>query len=554
MTTFKESTTPPVADRKVNRGNNIGFLFAGLMVTMLLASLNQTVLSTALPTIVGELHGVDHMTWVITGYILASTIMMPVYGRISDLFGRKPLIITAIVLFLAGSVVGGLAGSIGVLIVARVLQGLGGGGLMILSQAAIADVVPARDRGKYMGLMGAVFAVASVAGPLLGGWFTEGPGWRWAFWINIPLGLLAILAVTVFLHLPAREKTERPRVDYLGMTLLAAATTALVLVATWGGKDYAWTSPQILGLIGGTVLLAGLFVFVETRAAHPVIPLALFKDRSFTLTTVAALMVGIAMFGAIGYMPTYLQMVTGVNATEAGLLMMPMMGGLLLASVISGQLVSRTGRYKSFPLIGSAVMALGLWLLSTLAVDSPLPVICTYLAVLGIGIGLGMQILTLIVQNSFPNRIVGTATAANNYFRQVGATLGSAVVGSVFASRLTSLVTEKLAATGGSSGGLSSFTPASVNALPDAFRLPIIESYNEALMPIFVFMVPLALVAVVTIAFLKEKPLATSVELEITAESLAEGQLLPIDLDDVEPAILSTEPIPSTTGELTRIR
>ncbi len=533
------TTTVParMAGRKHNHGNNIGFLFAGLMVTMLLASLNQTMLSTALPTIVGELHGVDHMTWVITGYILASTIMMPVYGRISDLFGRKPVIIVAIVLFLAGSVVGGLADSMSLLIVARVLQGLGGGGLMILSQAAIADVVPARERGKYMGLMGAVFAVASVAGPLLGGWFTEGPGWRWAFWINIPLGLLAIAAVTVFLHLPPRDRGERPRIDYLGMTLLAAATTALVLIATWGGDDYAWTSPQILGLIAGTVVLAGLFVLVESRAAQPVIPLSLFKDRNFTLTTVAALVVGIAMFGAIGYMPTYLQMVTGVDATEAGLLMMPMMGGLLLASVTSGQIVSRTGRYKAFPLVGTVVMALGLWLLSTLTVASPLPVICSYLGVLGIGIGLGMQILTLIVQNSFPNRIVGTATAANTYFRQVGATLGSAVVGSVFASRLTSLVTEKLAAGGsGTASGLSSFTPASVNALPDAIRLPIIESYNEALMPIFVFIVPLALIATVAVAFLTEKPLATSVEQEITAESLAEGQLLPMDLDESAPA------------------
>jgi EmrB/QacA subfamily drug resistance transporter len=527
-------TTPtasaPVTPAKPK--NHLALLFGGLMVTMLLASLNQTVLSTALPTIVGELDGVSAMTWVVTGYILASTITMPIYGRISDLFGRKPVLVAAIVLFIIGSVIGALAGNIDILIVARVVQGLGGGGLIILSQAAIADVVPARERGKYMGLMGAVFAVSSVAGPLLGGWLTEGPGWRWAFWMNIPLGILAIWSTVKFLNLPPRTRTERPRVDYLGMTLLAAATTTLVLVATWGGHQYDWASPQIVGLAVATVVLGVLVVIVENRAVHPVIPMSLFKDRDFTLTTVSSLMVGIAMFGAIGYMPTYLQMVTGADATEAGMLMIPMMGGLLLMSVISGRAVSKSGKYKAFPIVGSLVMAVGLGLLSTLTVDSPLVLLCAYLFVLGAGIGMVMQILTLIVQNAFPNRIVGTATAASNYFRQVGATLGSAVVGSVFASRLTTLILEKLAASGGGTGGdLNSFTPASVNALPDALRLPIVDSYNEALMPIFVFMVPLALISAVALAFLKPKALAESIQDDAVVEGLAEGQLLVGDLD-----------------------
>ena len=491
----------------------MGLLFAALMVTMLLASLNQTVLATALPTMVGELHGVDQMTWVISGYILASTIMMPIYGRISDQLGRKPVLISAIAVFMIGSILGALAEDMSLLIVARVVQGLGAGGLMILSQAAIADVVPARERGRYMGAMGAVFAVSSVAGPLLGGWFTEGPGWRWAFWINLPLGALAITAVSIFLHLPARRTGTRPRLDYLGMALLAGATTALVLASTWGGSTYDWASPQILGLIAAFVVLGAVFVWAESRASSPVIPLTLFRERNFVLTATASLAVGVMMFGTIGYMPTYLQMVTGVDATEAGLLMIPMMGGLLVASVASGQMVSRSGRYKAFPLTGSVVMAIGLVLISTLTVETSLVVLCAYICLFGLGIGMSMQILTLIVQNTFPNAIVGTATAANNYFRQVGATLGSAVVGSVFASRLTSELVAQFTAAGGVPAGTSidSLTPAGVNALPEEVRTVIVHAYNHALMPIFAFLVPLAVVALVALIFLKEVPLATSV-------------------------------------------
>lgn len=516
--------------------SSIVMLFVALMVTMLMASINQTVLSTALPTIVGDLGGIDHMSWVITGYILASTVMMPVYGRISDQLGRKPVLLAAISIFVASSVVGALATDIWWLVAARVLQGIGGGGLMILSQAAIADVVPARERGKYMGIMGGVFAVSSVAGPLLGGWITDVPGWRWAFWINLPLGALAILATVLFLHLPPRAKTtEKARTDYLGMTLLAGATTAIVLVCTWGGHTYDWNSPMILGLIAAAVVLGILFVWTESKAAQPVIPLALFRDRNFTLTTLAGLLIGVAMFGAIGYFPTYLQMVTGVGATEAGLLMIPMMGAMLIVSVIIGAIVSKTGRYKIFPIVGTAIMGVGLWLMSALEIDTPIWWMCTVLAIFGVGLGLGLQILTLVVQNSFPNAIVGTATAANNYFRQVGASVGSAVVGSVFVSRLHDLLIAKLPQLGEASGdghsGANSLTPESVTQLPDAIRIPVIESYNEALLPIFLFMIPLALITFVLLCFVEEKPLATTVEREIPAESLAEGQLTPMDLE-----------------------
>ncbi len=494
---------------------HIGLLFAGLMVVMLLASLDQTILSTALPTIVGDLGGVAHMSWVITGYILASTVMMPVYGRISDLFGRKPVLLSAIVLFIAGSVIGAAAGSMSWLIAARVVQGLGGGGLMILAQASIADVVPARERGKYMGFMGAVFAVSSVAGPLLGGWLTEGPGWRWAFSINIPLGILAIAAVAAFLRLPKRPRDTGKRIDFTGMALLAAATTSLILVCTWGGSQYDWNSPQILWLCVAAVAGAAAFIVVESRAADPVIPLYLFKDRNFTLTTLAGLAVGVAMFGAIGYMPTYIQMVKGVDATEAGLLMTPMMASVLITSIASGQIVSRTGRYKLFPLAGMVVMGVGLWLMSSLEVADPTWLMCLYLAVFGAGIGLSMQILVLIVQNSFSHRIVGTATASSNFFRQVGATVGSAVVGSLFVSRLKDLLSENMPAAPGRATDAvdpNSFTPESVQSLPDAFRDPIIQSYNDALLPIFLYMIPLAVLALLVLAFVVEKPLATRVD------------------------------------------
>ena len=516
-TATRAASSPPVDEKPPH----LGLLFASLMVVMLLASLGQTILSTALPTIVGDLGGVDHMSWVITGFILASTVMMPVYGRISDLFGRKPVLIAAIVLFIAGSALGAAAESMSWLITARVVQGLGGGGLMILAQTSIADVVPARERGKYMGVMGAVFAVSSVAGPLLGGWITEGPGWRWAFSFNIPLGILAIIAVAVFLKLPRRPREERERIDYLGMILLAGATTCLILVCTWGGTQYDWNSPQILLLCATTLAGAIAFVVAETRASSPVIPLSLFKDRNFTLTTVSGLAVGVAMFGAIGYMPTYIQMVKGVDATQAGLLMTPMMASLLITSIVSGQIVSRTGRYKLFPLVGMLIMGIGLWLLSTLEVSDSTVRMCVFLAVFGAGIGLSMQILVLIVQNSVPNRIVGTATASSNFFRQVGATVGSAVVGSLFISRLKDLLAENLPPLPPQASGsvdANSFTPETVHELPQMIQDPVVQSYNDALLPIFLAMIPLAVVAFLLLLFVEEKPLATRVDRTGTGE------------------------------------
>jgi len=485
-------------------------VFAGLLIAMLLASLDQMIFSTALPTIVGELHGVEHMVWITTAYILASTIVMPVYGKLGDLVGRKWLFVSAIAIFLVGSVIGGLAHSMPALIAGRAVQGLGGGGLMILAMAIIADVVPARERGRYSGIMGGVFALSSVAGPLLGGFFTEGPGWRWAFWMNVPLGILAIVCAIAFIHLPKRVRAK-PRLDYAGMVLIAVASTCLVLTTTWAGSTYDWASPQILGLIAGAIVSGVAFVLVERRAVEPIMPLALFRNRNFNVATFGGLLTGISMFGAMAFLPTYLQMVTGSSATKAGLLMVPMMLAMLLTSVLTGFAIARTGTYKWYPVVGMALVAVGLLLLSTMTPGLAVWVICAYTAIMGVGLGMTMQNLILIVQNSFPIKVVGTATSSNNYFRQIGASVGSAVVGSLFATNLAHLLTQRLPAAGGA-GDTGSFTPDLVHSLPDQVREIIVGAYNDALTPVFLYMVPIAIVAALVLVFIKHKPLATSIE------------------------------------------
>jgi len=499
---------------------HILLVFAGLMVTMLLASLDQMIFSTALPTIVGELDGVNHMLWVTTAYILASTITLPVYGKLGDLIGRKGLFITAIAIFMVGSVIGGLAHNMTWLIAGRAVQGLGGGGLLILAQAIIADVVPARQRGKYMGIMGGVFAISSVAGPLLGGWFTDSIGWRWAFWMNIPLGILAITSAAFFLRLP-KNTNRNPSIDVAGISLLAVASTCLVLMTTWGGNTYDWNSPVIIGLILGAIVAGISFVVVERRAAEPIMPLHLFRQRNFNLTTVVGLIIGVAMFGALAYLPTYLQMVTGANATQAGLLIIPLMAALLITSIVSGQLVSKTGRYKWFPITGMVLVGISLFLLSTMTPTLAVWIICGYLAIMGLGLGMSMQILILIVQNTFPVTEVGTATASNNYFRQIGASLGSAIVGSLFVAKLTQLLGERLPSGGTSAeGGNNSLTPAVVRDLPQALHDVIVGAYNDALTPVFLYMVPLVVVGLILLFFVVEKPLATTIERDILPESL----------------------------------
>lgn len=506
----------------------LALVFTGLMLAMLLSALSQTVLSAAMPTMVGELDGVDHMLWIMTAFMLAATVVMPIYGKLGDLVGRKGLLITAIVLFMTGSVMGATSVDMSTLIAARVVQGLGGGGLMILSQAIIADIVPARERGKYMGAMGAVFAVASVAGPLLGGWFTEGPGWRWTFWMNVPVGLVALAAAVFLLRLPQHPR-EKPRIDAWGMALLTIATTCIVLVASWAGKDFEWNSPTIIALIVAAVVSATAFVLVERVTPEPVMPLYLFRQKNFNITTIAGLLTSVAMMGTLMYLPTYLQMAFGASATEAGLLMIPMMGALLLTSTGAGFLVSKTGRYKWLPITGSVILAVALGLLGTITPDTPLWLFCLYLALMGLGLGTSMQLLVLIVQNTFPGRVVGTATAANNYFRQIGGSLGGAVVGSLFTSRLASQLSDRLPAGPAAVSDMNSLTPQLVSQLPEAIREHVVWAYNDALAPLFLFIVPLALVAAVLLCFVTEKPLATSIERDAVSTAV------PDSLNDVYP-------------------
>ncbi|HRN28982.1 MAG TPA: MFS transporter, partial [Terrimesophilobacter sp.] len=474
----------------------------------------------------------------------------PIYGKMSDLIGRKSPLITAILLFVAGSIVGAIAPDMAVLIVGRVVQGLGGGGLIILSQAIIADVVPARERGKYMGVIGAVFAVSSVAGPLIGGWLTEEVHWRWTFWMNLPLGAIALLAAIFLLRLP-KGTTSKPVLDIFGMVTLSGATAALILFASWGGNDYAWDSPVILGLIAATFILSLLFVVAERRAVEPIIPPALFRDRNFNLTTVAGLLIGVTMFGAIGYLPTHLQMTFGADATLAGILMVPMMGMMLVASLGSGWLVSAYGRYKWMPIVGAVLLAISLGLLGTLTPETPLLVFCVYVGIMGIGLGVNMQILVLIVQNSFPNRMVGTATASNNFFRQIGASLGSAVIGSLFTVRLIALLGERLPpGSAAQVGDVASLTPHSILELPEGLHSIVVHGYNDALAPLFLWMVPLAVAAVVLLCFIDEIPLKTTIDGPALSEAITptgeitivhSSERIDTELIDTEPA--DTEPL-----------
>jgi EmrB/QacA subfamily drug resistance transporter len=490
-------------------------VFAGLMTALLLAALDQTIVSTALPRIVGELHGLQHMSWVVTAYLLASTVVLPVYGKLGDLFGRKSVFQFAIVVFLAGSALSGWSHSMTELIVYRAVQGIGGGGLMIGVQAIIGDVVSPRERGRYMGLISAVFGLSSVAGPLLGGWLTDGPGWRWCFYVNLPVGLVALVLTAVALKQPSRAAgagRPKPKLDVLGALLLAAVGTCLVLATSWGGSQYAWGSPVILGLLGGAVLALVLFPFAERWAAEPVIPLRLFRDPVFNVSGGIGIVVGVALFGAASYLPSFLQMVDGASATASGLKMLPMMGGVVVASVGSGQLISRTGRYKVFPVVGGALSTVGMGLLGLLHADSSYLVQSVAMAVLGLGVGLALPVLVLAVQNSVAPADLGSATSASNYLRQVGGSVGAAIFGTLFNSRLTHQLQVRLpsvGAGGGAAPATDSITPELVRTLPTPLRLAYVDSYAAAMPRVFLYLAPVLALGFLFAFLLKEKPLVT---------------------------------------------
>ncbi|GAB3651950.1 MDR family MFS transporter [Zhihengliuella somnathii] len=501
----------------------IWIIFSALIAGMMLASLDQTIVSTAMPTIVGQLGGVEHQAWITTAYLLATTIVMPVYGKFGDVLGRRNLFLIAIALFTLASAGAAFADTFWMFVFFRAMQGLGGGGLMILSQAIIADIVPASERGKYMGPLGGIFGLSAVAGPLLGGFFVDHLTWQWAFYINIPIGIAAFAIAWFALTIPNKKATRK--IDWVGVVFLSAATTCLIFFTEFGGNnDHGWDAPETWYWGIGLLLAAIAFVVTEARAEDPIIPLSLFRNPVFINATAIGLTLGIGMFAAIAFVPTFLQMASGTSAAESGLLMLPMMVGMMGMSIWSGLRISKTGRYKAYPIAGTLLTMLALFLFTTLSADTPIWMICAFLFVFGTGLGLIMQVVVLVVQNAVPAAQVGTATSTNNYFREVGASLGVAVFGAMFTNRLSENLMSVFQGAGidteGAARATATHDPAALSAMPDVLRDGVIAAYADSLAPVFWYLIPFLGAAFLLALFLKQ------IKLSDTAGMVARGEAI----------------------------
>ncbi|WKV74271.1 MFS transporter [Streptomyces sp. PCS3-D2] len=511
----------------------IGALLLGLLI----AALDQTIVSTALPTIVSDLGGMAHLSWVVTAYMLAATAATPLWGKLGDQYGRKKLFQYAIVLFLIGSALCGLAQDMPQLIGFRALQGLGGGGLIVLSMAIVGDIVPPRERGRYQGLFGGVFGATSVLGPLLGGLFVDNLSWRWVFYINLPIGLVALVVIAAALHIPASR--AKHTIDYLGTFLIACVATCLVLVASLGAT-WGWGSARIIGVAVLGALLLVAFLLVERKAAEPVLPLKLFRIRTFALCSAISFVVGFAMFGAMVYLPTFLQIVQGVSPTMSGVHMLPMVIGMLISSTASGQIVSRTGRWKVFPIAGTAVTALGLLLLHQLQRTSSTWEMSVYFFVFGAGLGLVMQVLVLVVQNAVSYADLGVATSGATFFRSIGASFGVAIFGTVFTNQLDDKLAASLAGvTLPADAGIPQLEadPRAIGALPASLRPRVLDAYATSITDVFLYAVPVVLVAFVLACFLREDKLRASVTAPDVTETLASNPVQRSSRDEVARAL-----------------
>ncbi|QIK62214.1 MFS transporter [Leucobacter viscericola] len=528
----------------------IWIIFSALIAGMLLSSLDQTIVSTAMPTIVGQLGGVEHQAWITTAYLLATTIVMPIYGKFGDVLGRRNLFLIAIALFTLASVGCAFAGNFWMFVVFRAIQGLGGGGLMILSQAIIADIVPASERGKYMGPLGGIFGLSAVAGPLLGGYFVDHMTWQWAFYINIPVGIIAFAIAWFTLTIPTHKAAKR--IDIAGVVLLSIATTCLIFFTDFGGnKDHGWGALETWAWGAGLLIAAAAFVWVESRAEDPIIPLSLFRNPIFLNTTAIGFTLGLGMFAAIAFVPTFLQMASGTSAAVSGLLMIPMMVGMLGTSISSGIIVSKTGRYKMFPIIGTLVTAGSMLAMTTLTATTPIWLICVYLFFFGAGLGLIMQIMVLVVQNAVPPTEVGTATSTNNYFREVGASLGVAIFGVMFTTRLSDnllgVFTKSGADPSAAEQATKTLDPSILADLPETVRDGIVNAYADSLAPVFWYLIPFLLIAFVLSLFLKEIPLSHESGMVARGEAIDGEEAL-----EAERALLAEkrgEKVPEPQGE-----